>query len=127
VLDLINFGGSGGGQGRKKNNNSMTTGVTRVSSKRLPQKVSPEAKASRSFFDILNVLSFDPTVFALVFVQEDMQVQKRTLECLLEVIDLIVYNLDQGFYENDEDIEFGWAAKRAQDAMSVFRELGMLP
>jgi hypothetical protein len=93
----------------------------------VPKDNSPEAKAAKAFFSVLNVLSFDPGVFAVLFMNQDFAVQRRVIECLVEIVDLSSFYLDEGFYNTEAEIEFGMAAKRAQDAMEAFRNHGMLP
>lgn len=124
MLDLINFdlGGDNGPRRRVSIDEAKVTRDTRQD--RSPK--GQEAKAANAFFGMLNVLSFDPRNFAWVFGRADLIIQKRALECLMAVVDLLASRFDNGFYDTEEEMEFALAAKRAQDAMLVFRQEGML-
>lgn len=123
MLDLINFD-LGGGNNPRRGQPRETSVVRDTRADRIPS--GKESKAANQFFDILNVLSFDPKTFAWIFCRANIVIQRRAMECLLEVVDLLALRFDNGFYDTQEEMEWFLTAKRAQDAMLVYRQEGML-
>ena len=118
--------GFGGGNGPVKRGASNTSYGTRSVSATPLRDSSPEAKAAKAFFQAMNVLTFDPAKFALIFIRADLAIQKRALATLIAMIDILAARWDNAHYHNDEEMEFVIAAKRAQDAIAPFRELDLM-
>lgn len=114
------------GGGREWPGRSKDITQTRAVSDKSRQKESPEHKAAMSFFDSLNTLTFNPEVFAVYLGRAELVIQKRVLSCLIAFVDLIADRLENGVDKSEEEIDFIFRARRVRDAMSFFRENGML-
>lgn len=125
MLDAVNLGGGGNGNRQSPKRRESVAGARSVSTRPIKDN-SPEAKAAKAFFQAMNVLAFDPARFALIFSRAELAVQKRALETLIALIDLLAFRWDEAHYSTEEEREFLIAAKRAADAMAPFRERGML-
>jgi len=116
-----------GGNGQRSAPRSIDNGpaVRSISDNRPRIDKSPEGKGARELAKAMNVLSFDPNAFAWVMAREDFIIQKRALESLLAMVDLWANRVGIAG-QSDEELELAITAARARDALSVFRDRGML-